>query len=325
MGIRTRGPVFAFLVLVVSPVLAQTPCGSDPGDAALVTAAVDAVEAQCACCHRGSVASCAVPIVKAAVHGGQLPGRCAARVKRQVRADCALERRAGCGKIGGCFDPTAAACTGVRCFPSGPPGYCRANELCRIDCPPAPGRLVWRATCGAPVCRVPSTPIPGVAPCTANQVAGTPCAPPGTRCDLRSCEALLVCTRNDPTHGGRCPISRRAYKDDIKYLGDAELQRLYDELLKFRLATYRYKAPEASSQTHLGFIIDDVGPGPAVASDGDHVDLYGYASMAVAAVQTQARQIAQLQQEVETLKAQLKHSRALAAPVSRGADCDVKK
>lgn len=40
-----------------------------------------------------------------------------------------------------------------------------------------------------------------------------------------------------------------------------------------------------------------------MAEGGDAVDLYGYASMAVAAVQTQAREIAALQREVGSLRA----------------------
>jgi len=44
-------------------------------------------------------------------------------------------------------------------------------------------------------------------------------------------------------------------------------------------------------------------PSRSVAEGGDAVDLYGYASMAVAAVQTQAREIAALQREVGSLRA----------------------
>jgi len=102
-----------------------------------------------------------------------------------------------------------------------------------------------------------------------------------------------------------CPISRRAYKTNIEYLSAEDLTRLHDALLKFHLASYQYAIPGASPASHLGFIIDDVTPSPSVAEGGDTVDLYGYASMAVAAVQTQAREIAALQHEVESLRASI--------------------
>jgi hypothetical protein len=104
-------------------------------------------------------------------------------------------------------------------------------------------------------------------------------------------------------------VSRRSYKSDIAYLTPKETTRLHDQLLQFKLATYRYKTEDRSAASHLGFIIDDVGPGPAVGQDGDHVDLYGYSSMAVAAIQTQARQIEQLQREVEELRRELRSRR----------------
>jgi len=102
-----------------------------------------------------------------------------------------------------------------------------------------------------------------------------------------------------------CPISRRAYKENIRYLGAADLRRLHDELMKFPLATYRYKGPQVCSQTHLGFVIDDIEPSEAVDAGREMVDLYGYTSMAVAALQTQARDIEALKREVANLRRQL--------------------
>ena len=110
-------------------------------------------------------------------------------------------------------------------------------------------------------------------------------------------------------------VSRRRYKKNIEYLGATDLQRLHDELLKFHLASYQYNMPGASPATHLGFIIDDVTPSPSVAANGNTVDLYGYTSMAVAAVQTQAREIDTLKREVESLRAQI----AMSARRSCGA------
>jgi hypothetical protein len=151
--------------------------------------------------------------------------------------------------------------------------------------------------CGGPVERP-----TGVAACTDQQV-GTPCSPRGATCDPGSgCGQLLLCTETDPTLLG-CPISARRYKRNVQYLGDADVRRLHDELLKLRLATYQYKSENAASPDHLGFIIDDVGRSPAVGADGTRVDLYGYASMAVAAIQAQAREIDTLKREVAALRA----------------------
>ncbi|MEZ4437401.1 MAG: hypothetical protein R3F65_33830, partial [bacterium] len=75
-------------------------------------------------------------------------------------------------------------------------------------------------------------------------------------------------------------------------------------LLDTRLATWRYRqAPEA--RPSLGFIIDDRVSPEAVTADGERVDLYGYTSLAVAAVQVQAEELAALRAELETLRARL--------------------
>jgi hypothetical protein len=179
-------------------------------------------------------------------------------------------------------------------------------------CPPppttsttVPGPLTWFHTCGDPVCRG-HTAHAGVPPCSAGEVAGASCSPAGATCDPGDgCNRLLVCATSDPTHGGMCPISRRAYKENIRYLGAADLRRLHDELMKFPLATYRYKGAQVCSQTHLGFVIDDIEPSEAVDAGREMVDLYGYTSMAVAALQTQARDIEALKREVADLRRQL--------------------
>ena len=79
-------------------------------------------------------------------------------------------------------------------------------------------------------------------------------------------------------------------------------QRLSDELLGFPLATYRYKSESETDREHLGFIIDDIAPSPAVQPSGERVDMYGYQTMAVATLQIQARELAALRREVEDLK-----------------------
>lgn len=131
------------------------------------------------------------------------------------------------------------------------------------------------------------------------------CAPEGDACDPGDgCNRRLLCSTSDPTHGGQCPISRRRYKQDVRYLGAGEIQRLHDELMKFPLATYRYR--HAASQTHLGFVIDDVEPSLSIDSGGDIVDLYAYTTMAVAALQAQDRKIEALERELQELRATLK-------------------
>ncbi len=106
-----------------------------------------------------------------------------------------------------------------------------------------------------------------------------------------------------------CCESRRGVKRDIAYVDDDGLQALHDEILRTRLATYRYKAEGAAARERLGFIIDDQEASPAVAADGHHVDLYAYASLAVAAVQVQARQIEALEREIEGLRAEMKRGK----------------
>jgi hypothetical protein len=166
------------------------------------------------------------------------------------------------------------------------------------------GDLHWFSTCGDPVCM--GHRDHAVAPCTTERV-GEPCSPEGVRCDPgSSCNQDVVCTTTDPTTGpGGCPISKRELKDAIRYLTPEERKRVRDELVAFRLATWDYRAPRADGTRHFGFIIDDVGPSPSVAPNGSVVDLYGYTSMAVAALQEQAAEIDELKREVAQLRKDL--------------------
>jgi hypothetical protein len=112
-----------------------------------------------------------------------------------------------------------------------------------------------------------------------------------------------MCTTSDPTHGGQCPVSRAKYKTDIEYLSTAERAKLADDVQSIPLVRYRYK--DGPQREHLGFIIEDVEPSPAADSQHDQVDLYGYTSMAVAALQQQHREIEALEREIRDLRAQL--------------------
>lgn len=99
-----------------------------------------------------------------------------------------------------------------------------------------------------------------------------------------------------------CPISRRSAKRDIQSVGRDELKALYDQLRAIQLSTYAYRAAPLESPRRLGFIIDDTDAPAAINPDGNSVDLYGYLSMAVAAVQVQAREIEALRSRVRALE-----------------------
>ncbi len=142
----------------------------------------------------------------------------------------------------------------------------------------------------------------GSSGCGGSSSGGVPCGNtfcgPGQQCC--SGMPLLTPTCFDEQYG--CPRSQRKVKKDINYLSETEKKGLNDELLGFRLATYRYKTENAEHPTHLGFIIDDIAPSPAVQPSGERVDMYGYVTMSVAALQVQATQIAELRRQVEQLQ-----------------------
>jgi hypothetical protein len=98
-----------------------------------------------------------------------------------------------------------------------------------------------------------------------------------------------------------CPVSTAGAKEDIHYVSDSDAEHLRQSLMRIPLATYRYKGPD--STTHLGFIIEDVElRSPAVLPSRDRVDLYGYVTMAVAALQRQEKDIAVLKADVARLE-----------------------
>ena len=162
------------------------------------------------------------------------------------------------------------------------------------------GPLQWYAGCGGPVCSNEPTDNPNVDDCTAQQQAGVSCTTRGAQCDTNACGTLLTCTDSSPTD--ICPSSRARHKTDIQYLDGQALEALHDQVLQMPLASYQYKT-DASGEQQLGFIIEDVEPSGAVR--GDRVNLYGYLSMAVAAIQVQSRQIEALHQQLTTLRAEL--------------------
>jgi hypothetical protein len=168
-----------------------------------------------------------------------------------------------------------------------------------------PKQLHWYMSCGDPMCRLDDKPFddPNISNCT-TQKLGDVCSGAGDQCDgVAQCGAKLICAAADPsTQFGGCPMSRARFKEQIEYLTEEQRRAFRDQLLRIPLASYRYKhAPEAGPQ--LGFVIEDIEPSNAVS--GDHVNMYGYLSMAVAAIQEQQHQIAELEREVAVLRARV--------------------
>jgi hypothetical protein len=169
------------------------------------------------------------------------------------------------------------------------------------ECGGTPGALTWYRTCGDSLCNGTGTSDdPSIPNCTTQKVGGA-CAKNGQLCDgVASCGVKLICAKSDPTKGvGGCPISRARFKKDISYLGEKELHAYHHQVMSMPLAAYNYKAMPGTGP-QLGFIIEDIEP--SVAVEGDHVNLYGYMSMAVAAIKVQQAQIDALQRELETLR-----------------------
>jgi hypothetical protein len=168
----------------------------------------------------------------------------------------------------------------------------------------------WFLTCGDPVCTGYRPPT-GVPRCT-NESAGLACPVEGARCDpADDCNRLLVCATSDPRVGG-CPISSRRFKRDVQYLTEAEREDCARQVGTIRLARYRYLG---SDEPRLGFVLEDDPPAAAVDRGREMVDLYGYSSLAVAALQVHERRIEALEREVQELRAE-RRSRGKAAAMT---------
>ena len=172
---------------------------------------------------------------------------------------------------------------------------------------PTPTTSKWYFTCGDPVCRG-YTALAGVPKCTTEK-AGDSCTAGAAECDpVDSCNRRLRCATSDPTmQPGGCPISRRSAKTDIQYLSATDVQRYADEVMKMKLATFKYRA---GGPQRLGFMIDDQGDGTgksmSVDAERDMVDLYGFTSMAVATLKVQQQQIQGLEHKLDELSSQLR-------------------
>ena len=175
------------------------------------------------------------------------------------------------------------------------------------DSGPGETALEWFTTCGDPVCKGYTGPTEGLALCTDEGVTeGGTCEAAGAACDLEDdCNRQLLCAGEDPKgEPEMCPSSVRSTKTDIAYLGAAELDAARDALLDVKLARWRYSWDSPETE-RLGFIIDDGPAAVAIQPDGRHVNVYGYASLAVAAAQAQQSQIDQQAARLAAQEAEL--------------------
>lgn len=191
---------------------------------------------------------------------------------------------------------SGATCTaeGAYCSYSGL--QCECTNCVRYPIARCDGPRTWH-------CDTPNT-EPGCP--TALPNLGVACNGDGVACSY-GCEAerRRVCRGGSwqlDALGDMCPRSSRAAKRDIQYLGAAEADALAAQVRSIPLATYRYR-DDTSARQHLGFILEDQPRGAWSVDDVNRrVDLYGYTSMLVAAVQSQQRQIEALQREVQSLR-----------------------
>jgi hypothetical protein len=100
-------------------------------------------------------------------------------------------------------------------------------------------------------------------------------------------------------------VSRRAAKRDIEYLTEEDLVAAEKAVQRIPLARFNYNWDAPGERRRLGFIIEDVAPSPSIDEAKGVVDLYGYTSLAVAAMQEQAREIDRLRKEVDALQRRL--------------------
>ncbi len=165
------------------------------------------------------------------------------------------------------------------------------------------GPLKWK--CDAPPAdpKCPAArPLLGTACPVENQFCEYGCEPDVSR----RCTGSIWVKASAP---GGCPVSTRRAKEQIHYLGATALDRVAERALSLRLATYRYRDPALRGKRHLGFILEDSPQCIAADMAKGQVDLYSYASMALALAQRQAREIATLKKQVAALHARLRHPR----------------
>ena len=192
----------------------------------------------------------------------------------------AVPQQSTCSTAATCAYPQGTCSCEVYCGPQYPVGH-----ACEAGTP-----MTWECTGAVQGC-----------PATRPRV-GTACSTAGQACDYGDCNTIGVVCQSGTWHTqmNGCPVSTRRDKKDVRYLGDDELHALAEQTLATRLATYQYTIGEPGQR--LGFVIEDQPSSPAVVQGKDRVDLYGYASMTVATLLVQARQLEELRREVEALR-----------------------
>lgn len=212
------------------------------------------------------------------------PTTCPATLADANGKDC-TPKDAYCG-----YDGLACHCTNCVEYP---------DEHCS-------GPLTWH-------CETPST-DPGCPAAMPN--AGTACTSEGRQCTYgcerdhaRTCTGGVWTISSSP-YG--CPVSSKTYKRDIHYLGLDELRGVADRVESLRLATWAYVDSKIATGKRLGIIAEEA-PHDALDPRGDRIDLYGYTSMAIAAVQVSAHDVDALRAEVEAMRAEIAELRKTCA------------
>lgn len=231
--------------------------------------------------------------------GGGGPKQCPSKPLPTIMKnpqDCAASR--GAVPEGAmCSSSSTCAYDGSTCFCG---SFCPSYP---IEMPPCDGGVMpgccdttvkWHCFDGPAYCPAPRPRI------------GSACATEGQRCATSAAvecgQSVIECRKGVwQVANTSCPISTRKAKKDIRYLGPEEQEQLREELMDTHLATYEYKAGDG--ERRLGFIIEDMpGGSPAVMPSREHVDLYGYASMAVATIQRQQAEIDALSRRLADLE-----------------------
>lgn len=122
----------------------------------------------------------------------------------------------------------------------------------------------------------------------------------GVGCRQRASYLTCLTERRDAGPGG-CPVSTRAKKQNIRYLSEADRERVSRDVLSLKIASYDYREPSDGPSPSLGFIIEDSPDAPFVMREHSRVDLYAYTSSLVVTVQRQQAEIERLKRDVAAL------------------------
>ena len=172
-----------------------------------------------------------------------------------------------------------------------------------VACEEKEQNLQYYTTCGDPVCEGYAGASNGISVCSAEEEAAE-CSEEGGQCDLENdCNQRLICTNEDPAT--ECPVSKAKHKRDIVYVSDQKAAEIASAVKNMKIAEWNYNRDDSTRKSRLGFMIDDNADSPAVLANGERVDLYGYTSMAVIALQQQAQQIQRLETKIAELEARL--------------------